>query len=234
MLINFLLIETECMNIGIERSLQSHDLLTFVYVFILVLITFVKLRFPAKFLALCTCFFSKAFFIDYANDLSATVSLFKTSLFLIQNLIFSFFFYNIYNLKYQDTSLIEISLFFQIFGGISLFLILQYLIGLSVSKVFQFGELFGSIQALKFSYLKVISFLMLPLLFYQNYAIYDDKFLVGTVITVLMVLLMLFRFALIVKKNNSIIIQSFFYFIMYLCALEIVPLLLVYKIAVNK
>tara|TARA_B100000809_G_scaffold22902_1_gene20051 strand:+ start:16276 stop:16860 length:585 start_codon:yes stop_codon:yes gene_type:complete len=194
----------------------------------------VKLRFPERFLALCNCFFSKTFFIDYANELSAIVSLFKTFLFLIQNLLFSLFFYNIYKLQVQDNSIVEVLFFFQIFSGVSLFLILQFLLGLSVSKIFNFSGLYMSIHTLKFSYLKVISFIMLPLLLYQNYATFDDKHLVGLVVSVLFVFLMLYRVGLIVKKNNKVILRRLFYFIVYLCTLEIVPLLLVYKVAVNK
>lgn len=222
------------MNIGIERSLQSLDLLTFVYIFVFVVLTLVKLQFPRKFLSLCSCFFSKSFFTDYSNELTATFSLFKGALFLVQNLIFSIFFYTSYRLIYPDTSVNEISLFFQIFGGVSVFLILKYSIGLVVAKIFQFSGFFMSVHALKFSYLKVISFVLLPLLLYQNYALSENEQFVGVVVAVLFALLLLIKVILIVVKNNNVIIERLFYFIVYLCTLEIVPLILVYKLVVDK
>lgn len=232
MLIYFLLIEAVCMNIGIERSLQSHDLLTFMYLLIFVLITFTKLKFPKKLSALCTCFFSKIFFVDYAIELSAIFSVFKTILFFIQNLIFSFFIFNMYGLLFPNTT-IEVTLFFQIFVSISLLLMTQYLVGIGISKLFRFRDLYMSIHALRFGYLKMISFLILPFLLYQSYGRYDDELLVGTIITVFLGLLLLLRIVLIVVNNNKIIIERLFYFIVYLCTLEIVPLLLIYKLAVK-
>lgn len=233
MLIYFFELKGLSMNIGIERSIQSCDLLTLAYVLIFFLIVFTRLKFPKKFSALSTSFFSKTFFVDYATELSATISVFKITLFIIQNLVFSILMYNFYIAHSQNT-VGDFLLFFQIFGGISLFLVFQYFLGLLIAKVFNFTELYKSIHALKFSYLKVISFLLLPFLLFQNYGLYHDKNLVSVIIALFFVVLMLLRFVLVVVQNNKILFERLYYFIVYLCTLEIVPLLIVYKLLVNK
>ena len=222
------------MNIGIERSIQSLDLLTFVYVLIFVILIFVKLRFAKEFLSLCTCFFSKTFFIDYAIELSTSFSLFKAGLFLFQNLVFSVFLINMIAVFYPNTFMLESSMFGMLFLLVSLYFIFQYFFGYIISVFFRFTDLYKSVFALKFSYLKVISLILLPMLLYQNYGVYEDRVFVGTVVTVIFLILLLLSFVLFVINNNKIIIERLFYFILYLCALEIAPLLIVYKIAVNK
>lgn len=222
------------MGVGIERSLLSNDVLTFVYIFIFLMLAFLKFRFPKKFLALTTCFFSKSFFVDYANELTTTFSVFKSILFLVQNLILSIFIFNLLSIQVPEIYGSIDPVFIKLFLGVSAFLMSQYLFGLFLARIFQYKELFLSIHALKFSYLKVISFLMLPFLLFQNYGTYGDKNSVGLIGAVFLAMLLLIRVVLIVSKNNKVIFERLFYFIVYLCALEIAPLLILYKVVVNK
>lgn len=219
------------MNIGIERVFQHQDMITGIYVLIFGLITLIKFLYPKRFTALSNCLISKSYFLDYANELSESFSMFHVLLFVVQNLIFTILFYNYFFFE-------EVSHLFgadwlgalRIFTGLSLYFIFQLVFGKTASIIFRFEELYTAIRVYKFSYLKVAAFALLPVLLLQNYAFQEnrDALVMGTAFVFVSVLFL--RVILIVVKNNKLIIERLFYFILYLCTLEIAPLLIIYKL----
>lgn len=222
------------MGIGIERSFENNDIYTIVFVAILLCLTAIKLKYPKKFHAMLTSMYSKAFFLDYENELKTNFSGFKILLFLVQNLVFSVFLTKVYQVKISDGGFQDWELLRNVFLGLTLFIIAKYLISLVVAKIFNFFEVFHVFHIQKFTYLKLCSLVMLPLLWFMVYTdVVYKPFLMSLSIGVF-ILLMVLTAVFVVFRNNKVIIENLFYFIVYLCTLEIVPILLIFKIAVNK
>jgi hypothetical protein len=222
------------MNFGIERAFESGDLYTGILTLTFVLIVVVKLKFPKMFSGLLTSVFSNAFFLDFSNELKSSFNSFKGLFFLIQNLIFSLFFYQIYVLYSASGNKHNFYLFFIIFFGVTCFLIAHYLISLLIARVFNFVDVFKSIHIVKFTYLKIVSLAILPVLLFMLYGEIENTEFLRMFSIAFFAVLMLLRAVLVVFKNNKVLIENLFYFIVYLCTLEIAPLLLIYKIGVNK
>lgn len=222
------------MNVGLERAFECKDMVTTIFVLVFLLLSVVKLKFPNMFIGLVTSLFSNVFFLDYSNDLKSTFSSFKFLFFFIQNLIFSLFVFVLFR-KYDILKeYSEWGVFGIILLGLSLFLITQYLLSFFVSKVFGFVEVFQSFHIYKFTYLKLVALSMLPFLLLLNYASFHNLELLVVISLVFFVFFMLLRAVFVLIKNNKVIIENLFYFIVYLCTLEIIPLLLIFKLVVNK
>lgn len=207
---------------------------TLIYCLVFLFLAVVRVKYSKMLLGLLSCVFKKSYFIDFSNELQDSFSGFKGLLFLIQNLILSVFFY-LLTIRYLDTTVAnDYGLYLKIFFTLTLFLIFQYSFSVVISKVFSFTDLFKQIHVLKFSYLKIVTFLMLPFLLIETYSGLNISSEISNITIIVFVVLMLLRSVIVVFRNNKLIIESLFYFIVYLCTLEIIPVLLILKVAVNK
>ena len=219
---------------SLERAFENNDILTLVYCLIFLSTTFVKSIYPTRFFALLSCLFSNKLFLDFAKQLQDVFTAFKVLLFVIQNLIFSAFFYLLIDFNKIAFDGTPAVLFIKIFTVLTLYLSAQYLLSMSIAKIFSFTEIYRIIHILKFSYLKLVAFALWPILILYTYSDVQNTSLASTFLICYFVILMALRSILVLVNNNKIIIQSLFYFIVYLCTLEIAPVLLMYKVMVNK
>lgn len=222
------------MNFGIERAFGDNDNLTLIYCFVFVLMTFVKLKYPKLLLGLLRCLFSKNVFLDFSNELEGVFSVFKILLFIVQNLIFSVFFYLIISFTNFNENSNSDLLFLKIFSALTLYLSSQYLFSLLIAKIFNFSEVYKGVHILKFSYLKLVAFMLLPVLLFFTYFDVENRELASDFLIYFFLTLMVLRAVLLLIKNNKLVIESLLYFIVYLCTLEIAPVLLMFKVVVNK
>jgi hypothetical protein len=125
-------------------------------------------------------------------------------------------------------------LFVKIFGILTLYLSSHYLFSLLIAKLFDFSEIYRDVHILKFSYLKLIAFILLPVVLFFTYVDMGNPKFASIFLSYFFTILMVLRAVFLLVKNNKLIIERLFYFIVYLCALEIAPLLLMFKVVVNK
>lgn len=221
------------MGIGIEKAIENKDAITIMFVCVFLLLTFLKLGYPILFVRMFTSVFSKTFFQDFSNELTGSFTMFKIFLFLMQNIILALFFYAVlisnWNLSFSANHYV----IFVVFIAISAYMFLHYFVSYVVSIVFNFDEIFKKSYIVRSVYLKIVTLLMLPVLLFLFFGGADVKYFVHISFCILSVL-MLLRALIILADNNKVIYKNLFYFILYLCALEIAPLLMVYKVVVNK
>ncbi len=111
---------------------------------------------------------------------------------------------------------------------LSLFLIFDYIIKCGLSTLFNYKEKQNYATYLKTIYVNNISLWILPcLLFYYYSPIFKD-FFKWTLISFLLILLLL-RYIFVMSKYKKLIKQHLFYFILYICTLEIAPILIFVK-----
>ncbi len=122
----------------------------------------------------------------------------------------------------QNHSLLTIS------AVLSLFLAFDYIIKYGLSTLFNYKEEQDYATYLKMIYMNNISLWLLPfLLFYAYSPIFKDFFKWSSI--VLLLILFTLRYIFVISKYKKYIKQHLSYFILYICTLEIAPILLFAK-----
>jgi hypothetical protein len=192
---------------------------------ILLLIAIANYIYKERLFQLVLGFFTKRYLVRFGKDNNLIFNGFNAILFVVQLLVFSLLVFFYPNLIGHNSHL----LFLKIVGLLGLFFLIRYLVGVLLATLFQLSKLHKSIIFVKITYLFAISVFIFPLLiiiFYANK--YNLLFFQSTLF--LLVVLLIARYVFVVKNNKNMMLSGLFYFILYLCALEIAPLLLILKL----
>jgi hypothetical protein len=115
----------------------------------------------------------------------------------------------------------------QIFTGLTVFILSKFLIEKIIANIFNVEELVELFNLQKVNFRTYLGLLLLPIsvvLYYGNFA---TKTLFIVIISILLfVNLLTYFFSL--KIYQNILFSKLFYFILYLCALEIAPYYFIY------
>ena len=149
---------------------------------------------------------------------------FSILLFLIQLISISLFAYLFFLEKGKATVL----LFFQILSAVFIFIIVKTSIEKMIGTIFSIKNVIDQYIYEKLTYRNFISLLLIiaNLIFYFSVKPDLNTLLIFTGILFLINILFLFYSY---KNYRSLIFSNFFYFLLYLCALEISPYLILYK-----
>ena len=211
--------------VGHERLIENKDWATVLFVFSFAVIAVTKATFEARFAD-----FSKLIVSDKYNKIykegSQLFSWFNIALLFVQFVSVSFFIHLV--LAYFGIgSKYDWILFIQLLTICSIFILAKFLIEKIIAVSFDFEELIEQYNLQKLNYRTYISLCLLPinmLLYYTN----------NLSISVIYVLISLVLVANVLTYLNSLkvyqkfIIGKLFYFILYLCTLEIAPYYFVY------
>lgn len=213
--------------LGEERIIQSKDWATILFTVSFAVIAITKTTFETRFAD-----FSKLIISDKYNkiykDSSQLLSWFNIALMFVLFVSMSFFILLILNYTNPGmTSKYNWILFIQIITGCGIFILGKFLIEKIIGVSFDFEETIEQYNLQKVNYRTYISVCLLPinmLLYYTN----------NLSIVVIYILIALVLIANILSYLNSLkiyqkyIIGKLFYFILYLCTLEIAPYYFVY------
>jgi hypothetical protein len=118
-------------------------------------------------------------------------------------------------------------LFVQIFTFLTVFILSKFLIEKIIAITFGIEEIIEEFNLQKVSFRTYLGLLLLPVtifLFYNNLV---SNYLIYVLIVILLIInLLTYLFSL--KIYQNLIISKLFYFILYLCALEIAPYYFLY------
>lgn len=210
--------------------LNGNDWVTIIFLLILALLGFVKYTYKGRLVELVAVFFSNRYFLHYGKESQLVLNQFNVIMFFVQTLVLSLYFFlaiQFYNPNFIVG--IGLILFLKICGGLVLFFMFKLLLGYVFGVLFELKKQYSQVVFVKRTYLfsiAVISFPVLLLVFYvknYNLLLFQLSFL-------LLSTLLIVRYLFVLKSNKSIILKDLFYFILYLCALEIAPLVLIFKI----
>lgn len=207
------------------RIIDPKDWATILFIFSLLLIAIAKTTFETRFSEFLKILVSDKYIKIY-KDSSHLMSGFTILLFIIQIISVSFFLQVIldhygYISKYDWISFLRISTFF------SVFVLSKFLIEKIIATTFNFEEFAEQFNLLKVSYRTFLSLVLLPIsifLFFNKY--YTDSLIYFIIVIILTINLLTYLISL--KNYQNLIIGNFFYFILYLCALEIAPYYFIY------
>jgi hypothetical protein len=140
-----------------------------------------------------------------------------------------FFVFKAYKPGFYESGL---TFFIQINITVLSYFILRYAIGKFIAEIFDLSEEQSYFTFLKISNLSLLSVLIFPLLILSNYtAGAFHKFLITFTVTASFAIA-LFRYFVVIK-NEKLGFNNLFYLFLYLCALELSPLIVVYKLFVD-
>ncbi len=169
------------------------------------------------------------YFIDYINKSNTGFNFFESVLFVFQIATFSLLLVKV-NVYFNIN---ETAVSFFMFGKISLYLfiysILRLLLGKFIAVLVNMKKQQKNLTFIKMSYTSKVATIIFPAVIFMYYGTIINEtftlFLLGVT-----VLFLGFKYIQIVLKNQKLIFSNLFYFILYLCALEIAPLIYVYKL----
>ena len=217
---------------GIERVVSAYDWITVVLMLVLVLISLIQFNFTDRFYKLFSLVYSEKYYTDYNKNRPLIFNIFHTLfLFVILFNISLLIFWVLKSFKLGPTSF-DLFLFLKILGATFTYFSLRYLIGIILGAIFSMESSQSYFTFLKISNLSLISILLYPLLILTTYSYGAfHKFLI-TFSAISVLALGLFRYFVMIK-NEKLDFNNLFYLFLYLCALELAPFIVVYKLLVD-
>ena len=207
------------------RIIENKDWATIVFVATFALIVLAKSAFENRFYDFIRLIVSDKYLKIY-KETNHLIGGFNVILFLVNIISLSFFIQIVLN-HFGYGSKTDWVLFVQIFTLLTVFILSKFLIEKIIAETFNIEEIIEQFNLQKVSYRTFIGLLLLPvsiLLFYSNYS---TNSLLLTIIAILLIINAV-TYMLSLKIYQNLIIPKLFYFILYLCALEIAPYYFIY------
>ena len=207
------------------RFMEPRDWATYLFVFSFVLIAITKTAFETRFSEFLRILVSDKYIKVY-KDSSHLMSGFTILLFLVQIISFSFFIQMLLHF-FGYVSKTDWIIFIRIFAFFGIFVLSKFLIEKIVATIFNIEEFAEQFNLHKVSYRTFVGLILLPIniyLFYNNTSSYILIYcIIGVILTI-----NLFSYLVSLKIYQNLLIGKLFYFILYLCALEIAPYYFIY------
>lgn len=212
------------------REVISYEWFTVFMVLGLSLITMAKVLFTNRFLDFIGVLGNSKYLKLYTKD-QKFIDFFDGLLFLNLAIGLSVFGYFSY-LTLEPTEIFELDVFLKILLGITGISLIKILIERLVGSLFEIDKLIDSYLFQKTSYKNFNGFVLLITNTLLLYVINPTKNIIIGIVA-LLVLINLIGFMTSFKNHQKTVTNNLFYFILYLCALEIGPYLILYKIIVE-
>ena len=207
------------------RILEPRDWATCLFVFSFVLIAITKTAFETRFSEFLRILVSDKYIKVY-KDTSHLMSGFTVLLFIVQLISFSFFMQLVLN-YFGYVSKTDWVIFIRIFTFFGIFVLSKFLIEKIVATIFNIEEFAEQFNLQKVSYRTFIGLILLPINIYLFYNNSSSNILIYCTIGLILII-NLFSYLVSLKIYQNLLIGKLFYFILYLCALEIAPYYFIY------
>lgn len=158
---------------------------------------------------------------------------FNTLLLLVQIISASLFLFIILVYFREDISLQNQIVYIQIFGFYTLFIGLKFYIEKIIATLFSVEKYMDTYLYQKLSYRNLIALLLLVFNMILLYAIAPSTYIL-IIMVVIIVVFNIISLGYSYKVQEKLVRGHLFYFILYLCALEISPYFILYKILVRQ
>jgi hypothetical protein len=223
----------------IPRIVENKDWATVLFMVSLVLVVITKTVFEKRFADFINLIASNKYLKIY-KDSSNLLTWFTVMLFVVQLISLAFFVQLLLSYKGDATATFEsyttktnwIS-FIQIFTFLSFFVLSKFLIEKIIAASFNIEPLIEQFNLFKVSYRTYFGLLLLPI----NVVLFYTDSLNYYVITSLVAILLMINtvtYLISLKNYQKLIFSKMFYFILYICTLEIAPYYFVYYFAIRS
>ena len=211
----------------LERHAESLDWATLLLLGCLVLFTAAKYFYPKRFQEFIMLpITNKYFLVQGRND--EIHHPFNLFLFVAQVISVSLFIYLCFRIYSPETIVNNPWLFVQISTAYAVFVLVKFVIEKIIGSIFSIDSLINSYLYQKLSYrnlLSIIFFMGNLIFFFLVEPTQSILFIFALAVLTLNSIALFYSY----KTNGNVILGNFFYFILYLCALEISPYIILYK-----
>lgn len=209
------------------RPETSNDLFIILILISIVFIALAKLLFEKRFNHFSTVLINSSYLKVFSRE-QKFFDLFDGLLFL--NLIFSIAIFSFISytsiVNPLDTSNFYI---FNLIIGIGIFILIKVLIERLIGSLFSIDNLIDKYLFQKTSYKNFLGLVLTPINIFLLFSITPTKAIIIGVI-ILLIIINCIGLLTSFKSNLNLIKREFFYFILYLCALEIGPYIILFKV----
>src|SRR5690554_411668 len=209
----------------------SYDFFTILIIGGLVFVAMAKLLFEKRFNQFVAILINSSYLKIYSKD-QRFIDLFDSLLFLnllFSSVIFSFISYSVLFEPLEITTSFILKLSF----GIGAFILIKVLLERLLGSLFSIDNLIDRYLFQKTSYKNFLGLLLIPVNVILLYGISPNKTIILSIITLLL-LVNIIGLLDSYKSNLNLIKGDFFYFILYLCTLEIGPYVILYKVLIEN
>jgi hypothetical protein len=208
-----------------HRLIENKDWATLIIVLSLVLIAIAKSAFESRFNDFIKLIVSNKYNKIYRES-SHLMSGFNVLLLIVNLISFSFFIQLIFfHLGIGEKA--DWILFLRIVTLLTVFILSKFLIEKIIATIFGIEEVIEQFNLLKVTYRTYIGLLLLPLTIILYYSNNIANAIIYSIIIILLTINLLTYF-ISLKIYQNFIFSKFFYFILYLCTLEIAPYYFIY------
>ena len=207
------------------RILEPKDWATYLFLFSFILIAITKSAFETRFSEFIRILASDKYIKSY-KDSSHLMSGFTILLFFVKIISFAFFIQIILdNLGFISKT--DWVVYIRIFTFFSVFVLSKFLIEKIIATVFGIEEFNEQFNLQKVSYRTFIGIVLLPINIYLYYSESGATYIIYSTIAIVM-MINIYSYLVSLKTHQNLISSKLFYFILYLCALEIAPYYFIY------
>ncbi len=209
------------------REIVSQDWFTIMILVSIAMVASSKLAFPARFMDFTTLIGNSKYLKIYSRD-QKFVDLFDGLLFL--NLVISLsVFIQIAVTRLAGTDMMGIDSFSKLAVGLGTLFMIKILVERLIGSLFEIDAIIDFYLFQKISYRNFLGFMLVPMNALLLFALKPSPTIIYIFIFMLLVLNVI-GIVTSIKNNQKLILGNFFYFILYLCALEISPYVILYKV----
>lgn len=209
-----------------ERIVESKDWATLLFVLCLGIVTVNKsiswVRF-SEFIRLAVSSKYNKIYRDSGNLLDG----FTVSMFVLQLISFSFFILLVIQ-QFEAQEKDPLILYIQVFTLLSVFVLSKYLIEKIIATAFKIEDFTEHFNLLKVNYRTYLSLLLLPINIILFYNPIESSLFFWVLISLLFAINVI-TYVIALKLYQNLLIRKIFYFILYLCTLEIAPYYFIYN-----
>lgn len=215
----------------IPRMVENKDWITIVFIVALVVVAIAKAGFEKRFNDFVNLLVNNKYLKIY-KDPSNLMSWFTILLFFVQLISFSFFVQLVLSYLGYTTKTNWIT-FIQIITFLSFFVLSKYLIEKIIATSFNMESFIEQFNLFKVSYRTYVGLMLLPVNIVLYYTDYVNKYIIMSVLIVLLIINAL-TYLVSLRNYQKLVFNKLFYFILYICALEIAPYYFMYYVITNR
>jgi|TARA_B110000977_G_scaffold178041_1_gene235206 hypothetical protein len=209
---------------ALEKIVINTNWVSFILVFLFAIVAILKIIDAEKLKGYVFAMFHKSFLEDEVQENTSFFSSFYSLLFLFSCTVLALIMSLLISERNEDFSF-SFSFFLLVLGIIFSYFILKSILELLMVKLFLINKQVRFYVVSKFGYLYSISFFLLILFVLFQFGPLNFSFFV-TIASGLFFL----NFVLHVFNNKNLVFSKLFYYILYLCAFEISPLIIMFKL----
>jgi len=209
------------------REIISNEWITILIVLCIIILAFTKVAFSNRFNDFLWVIGNSKYLKIYSRD-QKFIDQFDGLLFLNFIISLSLFFIILYNTFFESIAF-NILFFLKLLIGIGAIILIKILLERLIGSLFEIDSLIDSYVFQKTNYKNYMGLILLPINILLFFAIQPSK-AISYFVIVLLLIVNLVGFASSFKTHQKLILNNLFYFILYLCALEIAPYIILYKI----